>query len=71
MKSEQQRITELEVSLAHLQRQYDVLNDVVTDLNGQLDRTTKRIEKWERGLDQLKSAVEQPTDPMDEKPPHY
>ena len=71
MKSDQERITDLEISLAHLQRQYDVLNEVVTAQNAQLDRALKRMSKWEENFDRLKNAVDSPSDPQDEKPPHY
>ncbi len=71
MKTDQQRITELEITLAHLQRQYDLLNEVVTEQTSRLDRAVKRIEKWEQNVDRLKNAVETGSDPLDEKPPHY
>lgn len=71
MKSDQQRITELEMDLTHLQRQYELLNEVVTDQAARLDRALKRIEKWEEGLDRLKNSMDGPGDPLDEKPPHY
>ncbi len=71
MKTQQERITELEISLAHLQRQYDVLNEVVTEQTSRLDRVVKQIARWEQRLDRLKHAVETESDPLDEKPPHY
>ncbi|WP_372895994.1 SlyX family protein [Stieleria sp.] len=71
MKNEIERITHLEIQLAHLQRQYDVLNDVVTEQAMLLDRVNKRIAKWEQTVDRLKNASEPTSDPQDEKPPHY
>jgi SlyX protein len=71
MKTDQQRITDLEISLAHLQRQYDLLNEVVTEQTSRLDRAVKRIKTWEQNLDRLKNAVETDSAPLDEKPPHY
>lgn len=71
MKSETERVTTLEIQLAHLQRQYDVLNDVVTEIAMQLDKANKRIFKWEQTVDRLKNSSESAADPLDEKPPHY
>lgn len=71
MKSDAERITDLEIQLAHLQRQYDVLNEVVTDQALQMDRVVKRIAKWEDAVQRLKNSGGSTTDPLDEKPPHY
>ena len=71
MKSESERLTELEIQLAHLQRQYEVLNEVVTRQADQLDQAKKQIAKWEESVDRIKNAVEPTVDPLDEKPPHY
>jgi SlyX protein len=71
MNSESERMTQLEIGLAHLQRQYDVLNQVVTEQALQLDRVNQRIAKWEQTVDSLKNGSDQETDPLDEKPPHY
>ena len=71
MKSEIDRIVELEIALAHLQRQFDVLNDVVTEQAMQLDRATKRIDKWEQAIERMKNTADSSTDSIDEKPPHY
>ncbi|MCA9138489.1 MAG: SlyX family protein, partial [Planctomycetales bacterium] len=71
MKSENERVTTLEIQLTHLQRQYEVLNDVVTQLAMQLDQVNKRIAKWEQTVDRLKNLSEPSTDLLDEKPPHY
>ena len=71
MNSESTRITDLEVALAHLQRQFDLLNEVVTEQATRLDQAFKRIEKWEQKLDGVKNAAGSETDPIEEKPPHY
>ena len=71
MKNESERITDLEIGLAHLQRQFDVLNTVVTEQAMQLDRATKRITKWEQTVERMKNSSEPAADPLDEKPPHY
>ncbi|MEO1617795.1 MAG: SlyX family protein [Planctomycetota bacterium] len=71
MSSEQERITNLEISLAHLQRQYDMLNEVVIEQTRELERATKQIAKWENEVNSMKNQMESPGDPLDEKPPHY
>ncbi len=71
MKTDQQRITELEIQLSHLQRQYDVLNEVLTDQAGQIDRVVTKIKRWENDVELLKNAMESGRDIQDEKPPHY
>lgn len=71
MKSETERIVELEIGLAHLQRQFELLNGVVTEQAMELDRANKRITKWEDTVQRLKSAGDSTADPLDEKPPHY
>ena len=71
MKNETERITHLEIQLAHLQRQFYVLNDVVTEQAMLLDRVNQRVAKWEQTVDRIKNATEPTTHPQDEKPPHY
>ncbi|MEL6107279.1 MAG: SlyX family protein [Planctomycetota bacterium] len=71
MKSSAERITELETQLAHLQRQYDVLNQVLIDQAGDLAALRKRLSSQERMLEELKRGAEPMGDPLDEKPPHY
>ncbi len=71
MKTPEARITELETQLAHLQRQYDLLNEVVTEQAVWRDQTQKRIKQWEETIEQLKPQRESMGDPLDEKPPHY
>lgn len=71
MKNDTERITHLEIQLAHLQRQYDVLNEVVTQQAALLDRVNQRISKWEQTVDRIKHLSEPAGDPLDEKPPHY
>ncbi|QEF98128.1 hypothetical protein Mal15_21750 [Stieleria maiorica] len=71
MNDETERIKHLEMQLAHLQRQYDVLNDVVTEQSMLLDRVNKRISKWEQEVDRIKNVTDSESHPLDEKPPHY
>ena len=66
------RITELEISLAHVQRLFDQLNEVVTSEAIRSDRMQRRITELEQ---QIKSSkAKQPEEQRsleDEKPPHY
>ncbi|KAA5545228.1 SlyX family protein [Roseiconus nitratireducens] len=71
MKTDSEKIVDLQVQLAHLQRQYEVLNDVVTDQAGRLDRLRKQVQQWERVVESLKNDDQAPGDPLEEKPPHY
>ena len=65
------RVEELEFQLAHLQRQYDQLNEVVTEQANTIDRLRQQVSKLEASVSNLKTASQPPTDPLDEKPPHY
>jgi SlyX protein len=66
----QQRLTELEIKLAHLEDHIEVLNDSVI-------RQQAQIEKLELNLERLRDRVEAEreagadSDPADERPPHY
>jgi SlyX protein len=65
------RLTELEIQLAHVQRLYEQLNEVVTTQATQTDRMERRILQLQNQLKELKSKGESEIDPLDEKPPHY
>lgn len=65
------RITQLETGLAHLQRLFDHLNEVVTAQSLENQRMTRRITQLQDQLKQLKEKPAESTDPLDEKPPHY
>jgi SlyX protein len=67
-----ERITELEISLAHIQRLFDQLNEVVTSEAIRSDQMQRRIRELEQ---QLKTSKDKPPEEErsleDEKPPHY
>jgi SlyX protein len=67
----EQRITELEVQLAHVQRWLEQLNEVVTAQALEADRTQRRIVELQQQVRALKARPEPAIDPLDEKPPHY
>ena len=65
------RVTELEIQLAHTQREVEQLNEVVTEQSRQLDRVMRLVTGFEAKLDDFKYKVEEKPDLLDEKPPHY
>ena len=62
---------DLQIQVAHLQRLYEQLNDVVTDQAMDADRMRRKITQLEMQIKQLKEKPAPATDPLDEKPPHY
>ena len=65
----QDRLTEIEIKIAHVEQSLSELSDVLV-------RQQAHIDKLERGLEQLKelqaeAGVSAAGDPGDEKPPHY
>ncbi len=65
------RETELEITLAHLQRLFDQLNEVVTSQALELDQMQRRVTRLETQIKELKLKSTSAEDPLDEKPPHY
>ena len=65
-----QRVTELELSLMHLQNDYESLNEVVLE-------NAKRLDSMSNMIQQLTDRISDAKDPEpvrkaeDEKPPHY
>jgi uncharacterized coiled-coil protein SlyX len=66
-----QRITELEIQLAHVQRLYEQLNEVVTAQAMEADRASRQMAQLHDHVRQLKAKPLPPVDSLDEKPPHY
>ena len=66
------RLTELEIQLAHVQRLYEQLNEVVTAQAFEIDQMQRRVVALETKVKDIKAAsTEPPEDPLEEKPPHY
>lgn len=66
------RIDRLETALAHHQRDYDALNDVVTKQANDLDRLRATLRRMTERIDTLQTAAETtPRTLEDDKPPHY
>jgi SlyX protein len=71
-KDPQERMTELEIQLAHVQRLYEQLNEVVTEQSGRIDLLERRCHQLQTQYKELKERQpESGLDPLDEKPPHY
>ncbi|TWU23089.1 hypothetical protein Pla52o_26230 [Novipirellula galeiformis] len=66
-----QRLIELEIQLAHVQRAYDHLNEVVTEQAMRQDRMHAALKSMKEKMSELKAGKESTQDPLDEKPPHY
>ncbi len=65
------RVIELEVQLAHTQREVEQLNEVVTEQARQLDRVVRLVRRFAEKLDSFNTKIEEKRDLLDEKPPHY
>ena len=71
-KDHQERMTELEIQLAHVQRLYEQLNEVVTEQARRIDLLERRCHQLQTQYKELKERQpESGLDPLDEKPPHY
>jgi SlyX protein len=66
----EERVTELETVVMHLQRQMEQLNEVVIDHRAALDVLKQQADRLEHQLEQTDESPEQ-RDPLDEVPPHY
>lgn len=65
-------MTDLEIGLAHIQRLYEQLNEVVTEQALQSDRMRRQIEALTKQVKASKEkGSEQAFNVEDEKPPHY
>jgi len=67
---DEDRLQNLELSLMHLQKDYDQLNEVVIDLANRHQQLQQSFAKLTDQLEQSQQP-ETPRDPEAEKPPHY
>lgn len=65
------RVTELEIQLAHQQRICEQLNEVVVDHTQQLMRYERVLLRLEDQMKMLRDQRKEVFDPEQEKPPHY
>lgn len=70
-KSTDDRCTELEIQIAHVQRLYEQLNQVVTEQALASDRLQLKVDQLTQKVKELKDQPSEAVDPLDEKPPHY
>jgi len=66
----EQRITEIEIKLAHLEQTLNELNDVMVQHSDLLDRLNRRNEQMQQQLE-LTGTNESGSTADSEKPPHY
>ena len=66
-----ERITDLETGLSHLQRLFEQLDEVVSAQSLEIQRMERRISQLQGQLKQVKEKPDAEGDLLDEKPPHY
>ena len=71
MKSLEDRITDVESAVAHLQHYYEAQNEVLLTQGAKLDELENSIREIVRRLESINLQLERPRNPEDEKPPHY
>ncbi|TWU15729.1 SlyX family protein [Allorhodopirellula heiligendammensis] len=67
----EQRLTDLEIQLAHMQRTCEQLNEVVTHLSVSAQSRERLMQRMVDQIKDLKANLRDPGSPSDEKPPHY
>ena len=65
------RINDLESTLAHQQREYELLNQVVVEQAQTVERLERRLTSLESSLESVQTRLPDDRDPLSEKPPHY
>ncbi len=64
-------LTEMEIHIAHVQRLYEQLDEVVREQAVRFDRMERRVAELQNRFRELKEKQVPETDSLDEKPPHY
>ncbi len=67
----EQRLTDLEIQLAHTQRACEQLNEVVTGLSLAAQSRERLLQRMVDQIKDLKSNLSGSSESGDEKPPHY
>ncbi len=70
MNDAESRLLTLEMSVAHLQHDYDQLHEVALGLQSELRQLRQLLDKMTSRIDQLSTAPEVRS-PELERPPHY
>jgi SlyX protein len=66
----QERLTEIEIKIAHMEQSLGELSDVLYQQQSLIDRLELRFNELRQRMAATAEAPEN-TDPSDEKPPHY
>lgn len=81
--SQDARIANLEITIAHQQRDYDTLNSVVTEYAEQIDRLVRTVRQLQTRLSALEASMGDfrrgsstgvdldRRSPEEDRPPHY
>ena len=69
-KDEASRLTDVEMSLTHLQKDFETLSDTVWQQNKLLESLNRKIESLTRQM-QSSDEGDEERDLLAEKPPHY
>ena len=69
--SSDERITRLEIQLAHTERTCEQLNEVVTRLSLDAQEQGRLIKRMVEQIKDLKNKADETGSSQDEKPPHY
>ncbi len=70
MNDSEKRITDLEMSIAHLQHDLETLDKAVLDNTEKLDQVFAMLKRINQRVENSGES-ETPRKPEDEKPPHY
>lgn len=66
------KITSLEIDLAHQQRLCEQLNEVVSEHTRDIMQLNRMVSELKKQLNDVRNQRKpEPTQPADEKPPHY
>ena len=52
-------------------QEYDALNQVVIEQSERIEQLTRRLDRLEADLRDVREHIPDERDPVDEKPPHY
>ncbi len=65
---ESDRLANIEILLSHLQHDVDKLNEALIAQQAEIREVRRSLQRVESEVDLMGQA---PSDPLDEKPPHY
>lgn len=65
------RVMGLESAIAHQQREYELLNQVVVEQADLIVKLERRLKELEASLKSVEGRLPEDRDLVEEKPPHY